>query len=328
MAIAKGTETVLEQVSFNRYIGVAPVKVLAVNPSKAQLEEIYGRTMENDPVYLGEQEVDTKGGKIKVKSIRIDFILQTDEAQCGILTTTKASFFLRDRYNFNGEETKVKVIDKYGRTAWVTLEQARNHEIPMYSNGPAKIDPGYRPAYVGEEELVMFISSLLNIKPVMSYNPSTSSWAMSNEPENSEILLEDISKYFSGNIGEIKDAVSFRPENLVLVLLGVRTTDEGKQYQSVFSDWYDRYSKWGRGNFNMFTKRLAERKANGAYSKHEFEVCPVKVYEMKATNFNEPSASEAVFNTFESSNPFSTPNMASAPVANPFAQTDKSDLPF
>ena len=40
-----------------RYIGVAPVFVLAVNPDKKKLEELYGNTLENDPVYVGEVEV-------------------------------------------------------------------------------------------------------------------------------------------------------------------------------------------------------------------------------------------------------------------------------
>ena len=52
MAVAKGKVS-SEGGDIKRYIGVAPVFVLAVNPTKSKLEEIYGTTIENDPVYVG-----------------------------------------------------------------------------------------------------------------------------------------------------------------------------------------------------------------------------------------------------------------------------------
>ena len=42
MAFAKGKESV-EAAPVKRYIGVAPVTVLAVNPTKAELEKIFYR---------------------------------------------------------------------------------------------------------------------------------------------------------------------------------------------------------------------------------------------------------------------------------------------
>ena len=46
MAFANGKEST-EGASIKRYIGVAPVYVLAVNPTKAELEQIYDTTLEN-----------------------------------------------------------------------------------------------------------------------------------------------------------------------------------------------------------------------------------------------------------------------------------------
>ena len=56
MAFAKGKESV-EAAPVKRYIGVAPVTVLAVNPTKAELEKIYGITLDNTPEYLSAVEV-------------------------------------------------------------------------------------------------------------------------------------------------------------------------------------------------------------------------------------------------------------------------------
>ena len=56
MAFSKGTVSTEGNV-VKRYVGVAPVFVLAVNPDKAELEKLYNTQLENDPEYLGEVEV-------------------------------------------------------------------------------------------------------------------------------------------------------------------------------------------------------------------------------------------------------------------------------
>ena len=53
MAFATGKESTEGNV-VKRYIGVAPVFVLAVNPSKAELEKLYDTELENAPEYISE----------------------------------------------------------------------------------------------------------------------------------------------------------------------------------------------------------------------------------------------------------------------------------
>ena len=147
MAFSAGKEST-EGGVIKRYIGVAPVKVLATNPTKAELESLYNTTLDKDVEYIGVQ--DNEG--TKVPYARIDFVVKTvPEKSNGIEMTTKISYFVRKEYRFNRDKSKVQVIDKYGRTAWVTKEQANAHEIPQYKNGPANLDKDYRPAYVGEK---------------------------------------------------------------------------------------------------------------------------------------------------------------------------------
>ena len=154
MAFGQG-QVSTEGGSIKRYIGVASVFVLGVNPTKAELEKLYNRTIENEPSYVGETEINGE----KVAQVRIDFIVKADPEKYldsnnqPLDFVSKVSLFIRRAYRYNKDNTKVQVIDKYGRTAWVTVEQAEAHEVPVYSNGPANIDKDYRPAYIGEEAL-------------------------------------------------------------------------------------------------------------------------------------------------------------------------------
>lgn len=277
MAFSKGKETT--DVVIKRYIGVAPVKVLAVNPTKAEMEKIYDTDIENDPVYVG--KVDINGQSYN--NVRLDFVVQTEEEKTGIALTSKVAIFVRDQYRYNRDMSKVQVIDKYGRTAWVTKEQAQNHEIPVYANGqPANIDKDYRPCYVGEEDLTNFIKAYLNIPNVMKYVNGT--WVLVDNPQDCEARLDNIKDYFRGDFRELKDIMALQPNNKVKVLFGVRTNDEGRQYQAVYTNMF---LKNGVTDYSKLDADLQERKAAGAYPTTEFKVCEFKEYNVEATNFGE-----------------------------------------
>lgn len=283
MAFSKGMES-KEGNAVKRYIGVAPVFVLAVNPNKAELEKLYNTQLENDPEYLGEVEVGED--KHKVQNIRLDFIVKTDAEKCGgIEFTTKVPFFIRKEYRYNRDKTKVQVIDKYGRTAWVTIEQAKAHEIPVYKNGPANIDKDYRPLYSGEEELTKFIKAYLNIPNVMKYVNDT--WVMVDNPEDCEARLENITDYFNGNFKELRDVIALQPNNKVKVLFGVKTIDDNKQYQAVYNQMFLRNITT---DYSKLDENLQERKAAGAYPTTEFTVCDLKEYNVESTDLSNSGA--------------------------------------
>ena len=276
MAVAKGRST--DTAEYKRYIGVAPVFINAVNPTKKELEGFYNTTIDNEPKYLGEVEVNDK----KIPNVRIDFIVTTDETVVGTALRTKISFFIRNEYRYNRDRTKVQVIDKYGRTAWVTIEQAKNHEIPVYANGLANIDKDYRPLYYGEEQLTEFIRAYLGILPVMKYVDNT--WVMREHPEEYEIRLDKIANYFKNDFSELKEIITYQPNNKVKVLFGVRTTDDNKMYQTVFTDMFLKNSN---SDYTKLAKTVQERKDAGAYSTTDFEVCDLKEYVVKPTEITE-----------------------------------------
>ena len=275
MAMSKGAESI-EGSPIKRYIGVAPVYILAVNPNKTELEKLYNTTLENAPEYISEVDRDDK----KVQQVRLDFIIKTDAEKCGIEFTNKISFFITKEFRFNKDKTKVQVIDKYGRTAWVTKEQLNVHEIPTYSNGPANLDADYRACYVGEEQLTEFIKTYLNIPNVMKYVNKT--WVMNDNTQDSEARLESIESYFKGNFSEVKDAISFQPNNKIKLMFGIKTTDDNKQYQTVYTQMFLRNSVT---DYSKLNADLQERKANGAFATTEFAACNLKEYVITPTNF-------------------------------------------
>ena len=93
MAFAAGKQST-EGTSVKRYIGVAPVKILAINPSKQELEKLYNTELEKDPEYVSITEVGED--KHKVETVRIDFIVNTVPEKCdNIDFMSKVSFFIR-----------------------------------------------------------------------------------------------------------------------------------------------------------------------------------------------------------------------------------------
>lgn len=295
MAFAKGSEST-EGSPIKKYIGVAPVYVLAVNPSKEELEKLYSTQLENAPQYLSTIEVGED--KHKVDNLKVDFIVKTDPDKAnGVDFTTKVTFFLRKEPRTNRDNTKVQVIDKYGRTAWVTQEQFKAKEIPMYSNGPANLDKDYRACYHGEEELTNFIKTYLNIPNVMKY--VNEKWVMVDNPSECESRLEHLEDCFKGNFKELQEAIQLQPNNKLRVMFGVRTTDDNKQYQAVYTQMF---LKNNVTDYSKLDKDLQERKQAGAYPTTEFLAQDVQEYEVKATNF---SASNDM--------PFAAPSEESSP---------------
>lgn len=305
MAFSKGTVST-EALEIKRYVGVAPIYILDVNPNKAKLSELFGRDIENEPEYIN--KVTVGEDKHEVDNVRFDFIAKTDKDKCNVDMITKVTFFIRNEFRFNRDKSKVQVIDKYGRTCWVTKEQAKNHEIPVYTNGPANIDKDYRPCYVGEEELTNFIKNYLCIPNVMKYVNST--WIMVDNPQECEARLENIPNYFKGDFKEIKSIISLQPENKVKVLFGVRTSDDNKQYQTVYTQMTLKNSV---SDYSKLDADLQNRKAAGAYPTTEFTlpnspVGDIVEYVNTPTNFAEPKPGN--------SDPFGSPDGSDSPWFN------------
>ena len=285
MAFGAGKESTEGSV-VKRYIGVAPVYVLAVNPNKAELEKLYDTEIENTPEYLGESEVGPEGNKRTVPQVRLDFIIKTDSDKCGIDMMSKVSFFLKRDARYNRDATKIQVINKYGETTWLPVENAKAGTVPENLSWFEPAD--FRPAYIGEEELTNFIKAYLNI-PNKSYRKKDGTVVDIKDKSEAEARLDNIENYFKGDFSELRNVIALQPKNKVKCMFGVKTTDENKQYQAVYTQ---KFLKNNVTDYSKLDEELQERKANGAYPDTEFSVCDLKEYGVEATNFSEVNNSD------------------------------------
>ena len=302
MAVAKGTES--KEVEVKRYIGFGAVGVLAVNPTRAELNSIYGSSSNNDePKYVGETVVkDASGNDVKTQQIRISFITKTDKnigCNSGIETIIPVNYFLTKGYSYSTKNgvTKVKVIDDYGQTAWVTSEELKAGAIPEYEikRGPntgkmmkAQIFPGYRPCYIGEDELMQFIAALLSIPSPKIWNADAGTYELKTNPAELKECecrfdLDTIKAFFGGNVKELVSTVKFQPNNRVKMLFGIRTAQNGNVYQSAYTALP---MKLAATTLKPLEDALKEDKQVGRHPSETYEICNLKEYKVGATDYS------------------------------------------
>ena len=285
MAFAGGAEST-EGGIVKRYIGVAPVAILAVNPNKEQLEKIYGTKLENSPEYIGESEIGPEGAKKKVTQVRLDFIVQSDEEKCGHSMLTKIGFFLKKDYRYNREGNKVQIVNEYGEFTWVPIHNADGSQNTNLSGAPEWFEgDSRRPAYIGEEELTGFLKYYMNI-PVKSYRKKNGEVVTIAKKEDAYARLDGITNYFKGEVQELRDIVAMQPKNRVKGLFGVKTTSEGKMYQDVY---IQKFLKNNVTDYSALDAHMQDRKAAGSYPNTEFKVQDLAEYGVEATKFSEPA---------------------------------------
>ena len=310
MAVATGQES--KEIVAKRLIGISAAHVLGVNPTRAEQNALLEQNFSDEEiVYVGEATVKDKNNQdAKVPQVRISVLMETDpQIACnnGLKETFFVTFFLKKAavYSFKDGVTKMQVIDKYGRTAWVTPEQASQHLIPEYviKNGPragqtvqANIVSDYRPAYQGEEDLVKFIIALLNIPRPDAWNAEKSSYEMKTDAKElakSECMLDEIKKYFEGNVSELKKVLSFQKKNNVKLLLGVRTASNGAQYQDVYTQMPLKLSVT---NYKVWEEALKDDKQAGRHPNTEYRVCNLAEFTAQATDYSQANKEQSADN--------------------------------
>lgn len=319
MAVSTGAKST-EGATIKRFKGVASVYVRGVNPDKATLAKFYGRDLNKDPEYVGESE--DNNTHIKYPQVRIGFMVEVDP---NIYKDGKAvgqqkdadgktielksvlSIYLVDKPYVGSRSGKHQIIDKYGRTAWATPEEIANKQIPQYKNGPANIDADYREAYTGEEDLTNFIRAYLNIPNVEKWEDGKVVGLIDN-PENAECRLDHIADYFKGNVKELKDILSYQPNNKLKVLFGVKTQNDGSQVQTIYTKMF---IKNNITNYSRLDENVKERKSNGAEPSTEYDVADIHEDVVTPTDFSKTNGASAPAND----DPFAPNNSSATPWA-------------
>lgn len=290
MAFSKGSVST-EGATFRRYKGIAPVYVRGINPTRQELSKFYGREIEEEPTYVSTyQDPNTA---TQYRQLRIDFLVEVDpksndkvmlknEDGTPISLKTRLSFIIIDRPNVGSQSGKHQVIDEFGRTAWVTSEQLAAREIPQYSNGPASITSNYREAYVGEEALTSFLIAYLNIPSPTVYN--TNELKPADELTDSLARFDNISKWFSGDVTEIKQAIASQPNNKVKVMFGIRMADNGNTYQSIYNRSFARNST---SSYTRFEREIRDLKNGGRETNTDYDALPLHEATLAPTDFSQ-----------------------------------------
>lgn len=200
------------------YTGITNMRVVAINPNKAQIEALnLGYRPQNEPIYVTKEN--------GIDKVRLDIYLATKDKA----VRTKVAFFLENAPKVNAAKTKGEWINNLGRTAWGGTEEAPK-ELKWFDEKTA------RRAKIGEADLYNFLINWLNINP------------------NDEAKLDNFDMLFSGNVSELRALLQAYPENEVRVLLTVK---EGK-YQSVYSRYFDRATNKRTNYWESHIKNQAE----------------------------------------------------------------------
>lgn len=295
--------TVKPTTEFKRYVGCAQTEVIALNPTKKELEAIYGREVKEDPVYCGRDE------QTGVKWGVLDFIVKTVKSECGVEMTNHARFFLREEKWVSKDGSKVCVIDRFGNYKFISTEDAEK-KTKFESS---KIGD-YRPAYRGEPEVIDFLRKFINVPDPFAYDSEKRKWYLrdnikwekdltKDEAEKGDVLTfekcmmcfdkNDFDNFFKGNTSELwallKSRIELEPLGVTL-LYGVRTSQDNKQYQEVLTslDMVLKKNPTAK-NFEYLEKILTSSKERGMYASTEVKVQPLSEYKITPTDFSTAS---------------------------------------
>jgi len=184
-------------------IGLFEGKVVAINPTVEEFNEVLGIPVEEDKSieYLSEKDGTTM--------LRLEFWLEEIKSK----QKMKVTFFLKDSVRTNREGTKTQYINELGSCTWADDET-------NLADWFTKRD--YREAKTGEEAMYKFLRTWLGN---LDYRDASTT------------LNIDWKKLMKGNVSELKAQLGGELTTNVGCLATVRNVDkdgETKQYQGVY----------------------------------------------------------------------------------------------
>lgn len=188
--------------NYSKYVGMFTATVVAVNPTKDELGKLLNTTIEKDLEYTG-MNSDTGAKKLTLS-------LWLREENNGNLFNVR--FGLEDTV-VESKTGKTQFINNIGTTSYA-LDKSSVPDF-LTANGRE-----IRVAKKGEELLYKFLRAWLS--------------NLNYEDENTELYL-DWKKLMSGKTAELKDAIDHFNTQTVCAMATVRTGDDGKEYQGVYS---------------------------------------------------------------------------------------------
>jgi len=253
------------------HTGAANFKVVGINPTKEELEAIYGRELNFDPEYVGTTTVTDSDGEREAGQIRLDFYLHNEEE--GL--TEKVQFYVANTHH-KSQSGKYKVINSFGKDTWLTEDSIKTKTLP--DNMQWYNADGVKVAKRGEVELISFLVNLLNLP-----------WDTSKVADVSEcyarIDKEEWAKIFAGDVSLLKGLID-STNNKIGILLGVKTKGDGKLVQTSFNRHTLRQYVIGgtrADKFKYILKDLKSAQDAGAFGNVDFGPLDLSIREHQIT---------------------------------------------
>lgn len=227
MAFNGKTKELREKLLFK---GVGKVKVFAVNPTKEELNKIYGESEnDRDVSYVTTRDDGSK-------STRIDFYVKPENYE----TINKITFWI-DHNISPSQSGKYQFINDKLQDTWSESLEALTEKLNSNESMSWFSKKNLRKAYKGERELYVFLATLFNL-----------------DLEAGIESFDNFDAIVAGDVTEIKAAMSVFSENgtkdlMIKVLHGIN--DRG--YQEIYN------RKFANANQNRFNALVKE--ANGEY---------------------------------------------------------------
>ena len=285
MAFGKGKESVGGGSSFVKHIGIGMFEIAAINPDAKEYEQLFGRPPQKELVYVKDKEQDGKAYKQALVTVYLRNI--TGGATSNFIVPF--TFFLDGIVKKGRESGKIKVIDKYGNCRWVTEDEYKDHKIPVDRNSNKLVlSPDYRACLGDEDLLVGMLRAYLVLDRPDEYINGCWVFKSQDKLKDIESSLERTKDYFNGDFSELKEIVKLQPNNKFQALLGIRESDDGKEYQDVFKHCFMQY--WETSTKQLEYQLSQNKEFN--YSHTKFELCPLREYlpDVKPTDFNNTSS--------------------------------------
>lgn len=205
-----------------KYIGILLAYVQAINPTDAERIEMGVITQES---------IDS--GKVKPVNYqeedgryRIDFWLKGKDLQQNEVTARHSVWIKDEIVDPSANSGNVQVANRKGTVAWIAPEYAEKGQTPY----PDWFSTPYHRAKSGEADLLQFVN------------------AWTNKRKGEDALELDFPALAKGNLKILQQVLSSGKASYVKVMLGVRTAENGREYQTVFPKvivqaWMTNYEK-------------------------------------------------------------------------------------
>lgn len=298
---SKDESTSLEALNIRKFIGVASISILAVNPDNSVMRK-YGWEIPlaaEEPKYVVEKEKDGK----YIKRARVRFLAQindfTEKPVIALDFWVGPNAMVSNKNNIK----KCQVIDDYTYTAWVTEEEFNSKRVPANS----KTDTKYRVCHSGEEDLLKFIFKFLNITPKETFDSKGNIWVQTKNP--GKLTIDKWKELCEGDPTEVKSYIALMPENKVKVVLGVTTNDKNKSYQTFLSKCFIGNGASVDNQTGEYTtarkaidKYNSELEKSGRTSNTVYSAFPVKEWSVTPTDVKDQSSNEFPTTSLEDEN--------------------------